>query len=245
MFNYKIIVQYNGEGFSGWQKQQGRQTIQEALESAVLEFSGEQTEVVGSGRTDAGVSAVGQVANFKLAKEYPVQKIVYAMNNYLPESISVLDCEIVAEDFNSRFSAKNKTYHYYFYTSNVRMPLLDKFALKCKPLNTEAMSQACKAVIGTHDFKSFVAARSGKTDFVRTITDCKIEHVQDNIYRLAVSGTGFLYNMVRIIMGTLIMIGEGKRELADMTKIIEAQDRTKAGKTVPPTGLVLAEVKYN
>ena len=244
MYNYKIVVEYDGSNYSGWQKQTGRATIQQALEDAVFSLSGEHAEVVGSGRTDAGVSAVGQVANFKIDKLFSTQKLVYALNSKLPADISVQSAELASEDFSSRFSAKQKTYQYYFYTSLARKPLLDKFALKCKPLNIGAMQEACKYVVGTKDFTSFVAANSGKTDFVRTVLDCNLQQVADCTYRLEITGTGFLYNMVRIIMGTLIMIGEGKRTPEDMAKIIEAKNRQLAGKTVPAKGLVLKQVNY-
>ncbi len=245
MQNYKLQVMYNGKNYSGWQIQDGKSTIEGCLTRAIKDFSGQDVVVVGSGRTDAGVSAFAQVANVKLQKQMPEQKLMHAINSHLPADIRVTGVQKVDGNFNARFSAKVKTYHYYFYTSLVNQPLLDAFALKTRQnLDIKSIKKACKYLVGTKNFKSFVAARSGKTNFERTITSAKIQKVGKNLYRLSISGTGFLYNMVRIIMGTLIMVGEGKRTPADFKAIIAAQDRTKAGKTVPPTGLILYNVKY-
>lgn len=244
MANYKIIVQYDGKNYSGWQKQTQKNTIQGCLEEAVNLVTGEVVEVVGSGRTDAGVSAIMQVANFHIKSEFEPNKLARALNARLPQDISVQSAEIVADDFNSRFCAKTKTYNYYFYVSQLRKSLLDNFALQIKNANVLDMQKACEYVVGTHDFRSFVARNSGKTCFERTVFECKIENVKDCLYKLVISGNGFLYNMVRIIMGTLILVGEGKRKPSAMTDIILAKDRTKAGKTVSPIGLVLEKVEY-
>lgn len=244
MANYKIIVQYDGTNYSGWQIQDGKATIQGCLRKAIFNVTGEDVDVVGSGRTDAGVSAVGQVANFVLKQEFEPNKLGRAINAHLPADIAVQNVEIVDDKFNSRFDAKQKTYHYYFYVSGARKPLYNGFALQVKYANIDAMQAACKHIIGTHDFKSFVARNSGKTDFNRTVFECKIEEVDGCLYRLVITGNGFLYNMVRIVMGTLILVGEGKRTPDAMAHIILAKDRTKAGKTVEPVGLVLNNVTY-
>lgn len=244
MKNYKIIVQYNGANYSGWQVQENKSTIQGCLQQAIFNVTQENVEVVGSGRTDAGVSAIAQTANFFLEQDFEPNKLGRAINAHLPADIAVQSVEIVDNNFNSRFNAKSKTYNYYFYVSGARKPLYDSFALQVKQANIADMQSACAHIIGTKNFKSFVARNSGKTNFERTVFECKIEQVQDCLYRLVICGNGFLYNMVRIIMGTLILIGEGKRKSGAMADIILAQDRTKAGKTVEPVGLVLSSVEY-
>lgn len=244
MKNYKIIVEYNGKNYSGWQQQENKHTIQGELERAIKEVTGETVQVVGSGRTDAGVSAYRQVANFILSKDFGVSKICLALNAHLPEDISVKEAQEVDLSFSARFSAKKKTYHYYFYLSKTRQPIFDGFALQVKKADIQKMQQACEYLIGEHDYESFVARNSGKTNFIRQIFDAKIENVADNLYRFSITGNGFLYNMVRIIVGTLIMIGEGKKAPEDMKQIIDAKDRTVAGKTVPAVGLVLFDVEY-
>ena len=245
MNNYKIVVQYDGKNYSGWQKQDDKQTIQAELERAVHEISGESVEVVGSGRTDAGVSALAQVANFVLEKQFDTKKIVLALNAHLPQDIAVVNAEKVDESFNARFSAKKKTYNYYFYVSCARNPILDRFALQLKSADVDKMKEACQYLVGKNDYKCFVARNSGKTNFIRTIYKADITRVNDNLYCFSITGDGFLYNMVRIIMGTLILVGENKRKPADIKDIIESKDRTKAGKTVSAVGLMLKEVNYN
>ena len=244
MSNYKIIVQYNGANYSGWQVQENKNTIQGCLQQAIYNVTAENTEVNGCGRTDAGVSAMAAVANFFINQEFEPNKLGRAINAHLPADIAVLSCEIVPDAFNARFDAKSKTYHYYFYISGTRNPLLDKFALQVKNANVADMMDACKHLVGTHDFKSFVARNSGKTNFERTIYNAGIEQVNGNLYRFSVCGNGFLYNMVRIIMGTLILIGEGKRKPDAIRDIMLAKDRTKAGKTVDPIGLMIYNVEY-
>ena len=244
MTNYKIVVQYNGTNYSGWQIQQNKTTIQGCLKQAIFNVTAQEVEVIGSGRTDAGVSAVAQVANFTLNTYFEPDKLGRAINAHLPADIAVQSVEVVSDEFNSRFNAKSKTYHYYFYVSNNRKPVYDGFALQVKQANVADMQNACEHILGTHNFRSFVARNSGKTNFERTVFIAKIEQVEGCLYRLVITGNGFLYNMVRIIMGTLILVGEGKRKPGAMADIILAKDRTKAGKTVEPVGLVLYKVEY-
>lgn len=244
MANIKIIVQYNGRNYSGWQVQENKATIQGNLQTAIFACTGETVEVIGSGRTDAGVGAFAQVANFVLSQDFEPGKLARAINAHLPADISVLSAEVVDDSFNARFSAKSKTYHYYFYVSRNRKALFDEFALQIKQASVLDMQEACKHIVGTHNFRSFVARNSGKNNFERTVLSAKIVDLGDDLFRLEISGTGFLYNMVRIIMGTLILIGEGKRKPDAMRDIILAQDRTKAGKTVDPIGLKLYRVEY-
>ncbi len=244
MNNYKITVQYNGKNYSGWQIQDGKDTIEGRLSIAIKAVTGKDIKVVGSGRTDAGVSAIAQVANFLLDADWDCQKLIKAINAHLPNDIAVLDVQLAEEDFNARFSAKTKTYNYYFYVSSERNPILDQFALQVKYAEIFNMQSACKYLIGTKDYKSFVARNSGKTDFTRTIYSAEINQVKDNLYVFEICGNGFLYNMVRIIMGTLISVGEGKITPIDIQNIIKSKDRTKAGKTVPAVGLMLKCVSY-
>ena len=246
MKRYRLDIAYNGKNFSGYQIQPGKRTIQEEVEK-VLEFLlGEKVRIYASGRTDAGVSALCQVVHFDTEKtDINTKKLTDSLNALLPDDISVSKVEEVDENFDARFTVKKKTYMYLFYVSKYRHPIFDDYALRINDYaDISLMSEACKFLIGTYDFKSFVSKKSGKTDFVRTIYDAKIIEKGDGLFAFEITGNGFLYNMVRIIFGTLISISYKKHKPEDILSIILSQDRSKAGKTVPAKGLLLKNVEY-
>lgn len=246
MERFKLVVQYDGTDFSGFQIQPEKRTIQGELER-VLEFlMQEKVRLYASGRTDAGVSAFAQVCHFDTEREVDAKKLEISLNGLLPKDIAVLKVQKVSEEFDSRFTAKKKTYQFRFYVSRYELPLLEKGAVRINDYaNIDLMSKACSYFVGTHDFSSFVAAKSGKTDFVRTIYDAKIVEVGDGVYAFEVTGNGFLYNMVRIMFGTLLKVAYQKAKPEDIEKIIDAKDRKKAGKTMPAKGLILKNVVYD
>ena len=246
MERFKLVIQYDGTNFFGFQIQPEKRTIQGELEK-VLEFLiGEKVKIYASGRTDTGVSAFSQVCHFDTEKQINAKKIEVSLNGLLPDDIAVISVEKVSNEFDSRFTAKKKTYEFRFYVSRYELPLLEKQAVRINDYaDVDAMNKACKYLVGTYDFSSFVAAKSGKTDFVRTIYDAKIVEVGDGIYAFEITGNGFLYNMVRIIFGTLLKVAYHKINPEDIFKVIEAKDRRKAGKTMPPKGLYMKNVVYD
>jgi len=237
---FLLELSYFGKNYSGYQKQKNGNSIQEELEKAMEQVVGEKVQTNASGRTDAGVSALKQVVSFEL--DNLTTNLDKRLNLILPEDIRVLSVKEVAEDFHARFSAKRKTYLYNFYVSNVNIPFLDNFALRVNEnFDIQKVEKEILALIGTHDFSAFCATGSQVQDKVREIYSAKILK-NDLFHSLEITGNGFLYNMVRIIMGTLLEIGYGK--LSNLEKIISSKDRAKAGKTVPSVGLVLKEVLY-
>lgn len=246
MERIKLVVQYDGTLFCGWQLQPEKRTVQGEIEK-VLEFLlKEKVRLYASGRTDSGVSAYAQVCHFDTEVTINEKKLCDSLNALLPDDVAVLSCEKVSDEFDSRFSVKKKTYQYRFYVSKYTLPLLDKTALRINDYaDISLISEACKKFIGTHDFASFVAAKSGKTDFVRTIYDAKIIEIGDGVFAFEVTGNGFLYNMVRIMFGTLLKVAYKKIKPEEITKIIEAKDRSKAGKTMPAHALFMKKVDYD
>ena len=245
--NIRITLEYDGSRYDGWQKQGNTDnTIQGKLENVLFRMSGEEIEVHGSGRTDAGVHARGQVANFHInaeicpdgeaAREY--------LNRYLPDDIRVLSAKIVPERFHSRLSATSKTYGYYVETGDKKNVFERKYVYGCgKKLDVKAMRQAAEFLIGEHDFKSFCANRRMKKSTVRRIDEIRIvEH--GTKLEFLYTGNGFLYNMVRAITGTVLYAAEGKFLPEDIPAILESRDRTLAGPTVPPGGLYLTRLWY-
>ena len=245
MERIKLVVQYDGKEFKGWQIQPSKRTVQGELEK-VLEFLlKENVHTFASGRTDSGVSSFGQVVHFDTEQSVNTKKLLVSLNGLLPEDIAVTDCEKVPESFDARFSVKEKTYQYRFYVSRFRLPLLEDRAFRANDnVSIEKMNDACKFFLGTHDFGSFVSKKSGKTDFVRTIFDAKIVELGDGLFAFEVTGNGFLYNMVRIMFGTILKAGYGQIQPQDITEILNGKNRSLAGKTMPPKGLVMKKVSY-
>ena len=245
MARIKLIIQYDGTGFSGWQVQPNKRTVQGELEKALEFLLKEKVKTYASGRTDAGVSAFGQVAHFDSEQDISTKKLQDSLNALTPDDIAVTKCEYASENFDARFSVKKKTYQYRFYISKYKLPLFEKTAFRVNDyVNLEKMQEACKYFIGEHDFESFVAQKSGKTNFVRTIYDAKIVEVSEDMYALEITGNGFLYNMVRIVFGTILKAGYGKIEPSEIKDLILAKSRSVAGKTMPAYPLFMKKVDY-
>lgn len=243
MRNIKITIQYNGKNYCGWQKQNNSPGIQGTIEKAIFDITREEVKITGSGRTDAGVHALGQVANFKTNSQIPVDRIPNALNAKLPKDISIVKAEEVDEDFHSRYSAKKKTYRYQIYNSLYRSPIYADISYPVKyDLDIDKMKKEAKSLIGTYDFKGFMSSGSSVIDTVRTIYNIEVSKSEDLII-IEIEGNGFLYNMVRIIAGTLVDIGRG-RITEKMSTIIESKSRSMAGHTAPAHGLFLKKVDY-
>lgn len=244
MRNIKLIIEYDGKGFNGWQKQSDRLNIQGEIEKAIEEITGEKVDLTASGRTDAGVHSLGQTANFKTDSKIPTEKFAKAINSRLKKSIVIKSAEEVDEKFHSRYSVKSKTYRYIINNSENGTAIYRglEYHVPMK-LDYEKMNEAIKYFIGEHDFKAFKASGTSSKSSVRKILDGSVRKEGERVI-IEVTGTGFLYNMVRIISGTLLDVGLGKIKPEDIPSIIESKDRTKAGKTLPAHGLYLLQVNY-
>lgn len=244
MRNLKLTIEYDGTNFSGWQVQKDKRTVQEEIEIALSKILKEEVSITGSGRTDAGVHALGQVANFKTEKTIKPQELFFAINTMLPIDIVVTGVEEVDEDFNARISAKKK--HYRYVINNGKIPsalnAYREYHFKYF-LDVEAMQLAANDILGEHDFKGFSAAGTTVKDTTRTIHLLKINRLGDRVI-IDVVGSGFLYNMVRIIVGTLLDIGSGKSDICLIKNMLETKDRSLGGRTVGPEGLYLVDVEY-
>ena len=243
--NYKAVLQYEGTRYRGWQVQGNTEnTIQGKLEALLTKMAGSPVEVNGSGRTDAGVHAAGQVINFRCKTEKTPGEICRYMNEYLPEDMAVLSVEEAAPRFHARLNAARKTYVYRIWNAPVRNVFRRRFATWIqKPLDLEAMEQAAALLCGTHDYRAFCSLKKFKKSTVRTVEKIEIGKMGQEI-RISYTGDGFLYHMVRILTGTLVEVGLGLRKPEEMTEILEGQDRTRAGRLMPPEGLTLESVEY-
>lgn len=246
MRNFKVIIQYEGTRYQGWQKQGTTEnTLQGKFETLLSRMNKGPVEIAASGRTDAGVHAYGQTANFWMDTKETPQALMEKINEYLPEDVAVVSCEEVSERFHSRLNAKGKTYRYRVLNSTVPHVFDRKFVWQVPgQLDLEAMKQAAALLVGTHDFKSFTSAKKSKKSTVRTITSLDIWREGDEV-RFSFSGDGFLFHMVRILVGTLVEVGLSKRTAADMERIMTAGDRQEAGTLAPAQGLALMEVYYS
>lgn len=242
--NVKILLEYDGTNYNGWQRQKNARSIQEVLEEAISAITGEKIRVTGAGRTDAGVHAAGQVANFKTNTRIPVEKLPYAINSRLPVDIVVKEARMVSEEFHARLSAKAKVYSYTIYNAPFPSPLLRNYTYFFPlPLDMGAMKEAASQFVGLHDFSAFRASGSPVKSSVRQINRLEINRCQDLI-KIEIEANGFLYNMVRIIAGTLLDAGLHKINPGEVASIIRSGDRDRAGKTLPPQGLCLLKVVY-
>lgn len=244
MKNLKLTIEYNGSEFSGWQKQKGKRTVQQELETAFSLLTGEDVVVEGSGRTDKGVHAFGQVASCQIESTIPVNKIKMAINNLLPEDIKVTKVEKVDDDFHARFSAKEKTYEYYVQIGGDRCAISHNL-LAHYPFDVDfdKVVSASKLLIGKHDFHGFCSSQATVTNFEREIFDISIKK-KGKVLKFSITGNGFLYNMVRIIVGTLLDCGRGKLSEEDIKTALKTGERKYAGKTMPACGLYLKKVVY-
>lgn len=244
MRNIKLIIEYDGKGFGGWQKQPNKLNIQGEIEFAIEQITGEKVDLIASGRTDAGVHSLGQTANFKTNCNIPIEKIPNAINSKLKKSIRIKFAEEVDERFHARYNCKSKKYRYIINNSQTGSAIYRALEYNVtNELDIEKMKQGAKYLEGEHDFASFKASGTSSKNSVRTIYSIDIEKNGERIY-MEYIGNGFLYNMVRIISGTLVDVGIGKIKPEDIKKILEAKDRKLAGRTLPPQGLYLVEVNY-
>lgn len=239
-----LTVAYDGTRYHGWQIQPSGETIEGILNGCLSELLGERIEVVGASRTDAGVHAMGNVAVFDTESPIPADKISYALNRMLPEDIRVQKSEEVAPDFHPRHYASRKTYEYRIYCAPFPMPIRRLYAhYTYVPMDVDLMSQGSEYLVGKHDFKSFCSADAQVETTVRQIDSLGVL-VEGREIVIRISGRGFLYNMVRIIAGTLMEIGRGHIAPEEMVKILEARDRQAAGPTAPACGLTLVKIEY-
>ena len=245
MRNIKLVIEYDGKGFNGWQKQPNKLNIQGEIEQAIESITKEKIDLIASGRTDAGVHALGQVANFKTQSNIPIEKFAIAINSRLKKSIVIKSAEEVDDKFHSRYMVKEKTYRYTINNSRYGTAIFRNmeynFPIK---LNVDKMKQAVKFFIGEHDFSAFKSSGTSSKSSVRKIFNAEVYEENERVI-IELTGNGFLYNMVRIISGTLVDVGIGKIEPKEIINIIENKDRSKAGKTLPAQGLCLIKVKYN
>jgi len=244
MRKIKLIVQYDGSRYSGWQTQPGKNTIQGKLVEAVSNLIGERIPVHGASRTDAGVSALGQTALIEVDCPIPTENFPKALNGKLPRNIVVTGAEEVHQKFDLLGEVKSKLYRYTIYTGRYRPVLkLNQCWHLHKKLDVEAMNTAAQLFVGKKDFKSFASAADKRQSSVRTIFRCEVTNEDKWIY-IDVEGDGFLYNMVRNIVGTLVDIGNGRWKPEKINEILEAKDRTAAGRLAPPQGLCLMWIRY-
>ena len=245
MANYKMIIKYEGTRYNGWQRQGNtKNTIQEKIETVLSQMAGEEIEIAGSGRTDAGAHAYGQVANFHMKKQMDEKEIQSFANKNLPDDIAILSVERVDDRFHSRLNAKRKTYVYRVWNSEVSSVFERRLMYtSTETLNINEMKKATEHFVGRHDFKSFCSNKRYKKSTEREIYSIQIQKVGDEV-RITFCGNGFLYNMVRIMAGTIVQVGEGKIEQSAIPGMIQARDRAAAGVTLPPQGLILVQVEY-
>lgn len=245
--NLKLTVAYDGTQYHGFQRQ-GRldlPTVQSLLEEAWARLVGEEVKVIGAGRTDAGVHALGQVVNFRTAtRSIPTERVPRAFNSVLPRDVAVLGCEEAPLSFHARFDAVGKLYEYRVLNRPFPSPVDRLYTLHVSaPLDVEAMQEGAGYLVGTHDFSAFAGRLKGEKSAVRTITRCSVRRHEERVH-FAVEGDGFLYHMVRTIVGTLLQVGLGKEEPRWVREVLASRDRRKAGATAPAHGLFLAAVYY-
>ncbi|GEC92682.1 tRNA pseudouridine(38-40) synthase TruA [Brevibacillus brevis] len=244
MKRLRCVLAYDGTDFSGFQVQPDQVTVQGEIEAALKRVTGEDIQVFGSGRTDAGVHARGQVIHFDTSSNIPMDKWRFVLNNQLPDSIVIRTVEEVDASFHARFDVQVKEYRYCIDNNPVADVFRHRYADHVRfPLDVDAMQQAAHYLVGEHDFTSFCSAKTFVEDKVRTVYGLTVEKIGDEVW-VTCRGNGFLYNMVRIIVGTLVEVGQGKRSPAELREILAACDREKAGKTAPAKGLTMWEVVY-
>lgn len=242
--NYKLIIAYKGTDYSGWQVQPNKNTIQGTVEDTFKLMFKSKIKLSASGRTDAGVHALAQVANFRSEFDIRPDKLVQALNTKLPGDIRIKDCSIMDDEFHSRYDAIGKTYLYYIYNSRINSPFWKDYSYMVPyRLDFDKMAVAAQGFKGEHDFLGFMSSGSSVKDTVRTIHDIKL-HKNDNMIVMEITGNGFLYNMVRIIAGTLIDIGRGKIPVEEIKAIIDSKDRKRGGHTAKANGLFMKNVYY-
>ncbi|SFB99070.1 tRNA pseudouridine38-40 synthase [Bacillus sp. OV322] len=245
MNNYKMTIQYDGGRYKGWQRLgSGDDSIQGKIENVLTELAGEKIEIIGSGRTDAGVHALAQVANFKMSEGKTESEIMEYLNRYLPQDISVVEVISVPDRFHARYNAKEKTYLYKIWNEQYTNPFMRKYSMHVdQKLDITKMEAACQYFIGKHDFTAFSNAKSKKKSMVREIYSIDIEE-NAGFIEIRVRGNGFLYNMVRKMAGTLIEIGLGEIEAMSIPGILESKERVQTGRMAYAEGLYLEKVDF-
>jgi len=244
MKNIKLTIEYDGTNYCGWQKQNNNITVQGTLERAISKATKEVIEAIGSSRTDAGVHARGMVCNFSTNSSIPGERFREAINIQLPDDIAIIKSEEVGENFHARYSSKGKTYSYTIINRYENVAIGKNFCCQVRDqIDIDDMKKACRYFVGQHDFQAFQSKGSSVKTTIRTIKELYIEKEADTI-KIHVTADGFLYNMVRIIVGTLIQVGKGKIKADDVGNIIESLDRMKAGPCIKANGLVLEKVYY-
>lgn len=240
----KLTISYEGTNYCGWQIQKNAVTVEQKVEEACRKLFSREIKLIGASRTDTGVHALGQVVVFEVETSIPVDRIPYAINAQLPNDIVVRDAIVVEDDFHPRYNAINKTYEYRIHNADFPLPQNNRYCyFYHKKLDIIKMREAAGYFVGKHDFKAFCSAGSSVKTTVREIYMCEISF-EDEVIVIRINGNGFLYNMVRIIAGTLIEIGTGKRCPDDIIDIINSKDRSKAGVTAPAKGLTLISINY-
>lgn len=240
----RMTVAYDGTNYHGWQKQNNGITIESELNRCLSALFGEDISVIGASRTDAGVHALGNIAVFDTHARMPAEKVAYALNQYLPEEIRIQRSEEVAADWHPRYCESRKTYEYRIYRGEFPVPTKRLYSFfTYRNLNVELMREAAEYLVGEHDFKSFCHVGAQTESTVRTIYELNVEE-QGNELVIRVCGNGFLYNMVRIIAGTLMEVGEGRRKSEDIKHILDKRDRAEAGPTAPAHGLTLIKYEF-
>ncbi len=244
MRNLLLTIQYDGSNYHGWQVQQNALSVQEVFQNAVEEVFSERLDVTGCSRTDTGVHANMYCLTLKTDMNISDNGVIFALNTKLPPDISVIGCREVCGSFHPRYSCKSKEYVYKIYNGKFRNPFCSKYALHYK-YNIDAgfLNRECKAFIGTYDYRAFCSAKSDVEDYVRTVKNFEVWRENDMVY-FKVEADGFLYNMVRIMVGTLLFVSEGKIKAGELINIINSKDRKLAGKTAPPQGLYLNKINY-
>ena len=248
MPTFKLTIGYDGTNFSGWQAQPGRRTVQGTIQDTWQKITGDQVQVTASSRTDAGVHALGQVVGVTSTTHLSYDQLHRALNALLPVDVIIKAVEDVAEGFHATFDAVGKHYCYRIHNARCR-PLFERDTVWHVPqlLDTDAMHRAAQALVGTHDFASFQSAGSERESTVRTISSIAVRRgsgEENSLVKIDVEGNGFLYNMVRIIVGSLVEIGAGRRDQAWLSAALSSKDRRQAGRTAPPQGLCLCKVDY-
>ena len=242
---FKLIIEYDGSEFHGWQRQKKDRTVQETIENALAVMTREQVTVIGSGRTDAGVHALGQVAGFKTRSRLDAEAFFNGLNSLLPGDVVIRACEQMPDDFHARFDVSSKRYRYHILNRPIAPAIGRQFVWHIRrPLDTAAMAEAAGILLGTHDFKAFEGTGSPRDHTVRTVTDSTVKETGGGNLIYDIEANGFLRFMVRNIVGTLVEVGLGKIDPQTMLTILLSKDRSQAGATAPPQGLFLVDVAY-
>lgn len=245
MNRFLLTIKYDGTAYCGWQVQPNAVSVQSTVQKALIELLGEENLcVTGCSRTDSGVHANMFCLHFDSNTNIPTERLPYALNIKLPDDISAVGCRNVPDNFHARYSSSGKTYIYKIYNSPLPDPFKNKYYLQVgRKINADLLDKACKCFIGTYDFKGFCSVGSSVVDTVRTVTDCHAERHGDDVI-VSITANGFLYNMVRIIIGTLLEVDRGAISVDDLPEIIKSCDREKAGPTAKAHGLYLEKVHY-